>query len=128
MGHLTRQGILHLLVHREGRRIAGYRRVRRLVAPTFGRLDGVAAQTEAYAERFRALGVAAPRVSVADSLKWDVELPTEMAAVLAEIAAEVYLSDKTVKNYVSSILSKLNLQRRAQAAAYVAKHKPGSSF
>jgi two-component system response regulator DevR len=45
-----------------------------------------------------------------------------------EIAAEVYLSDKTVKNYVSSILSKLNLQRRAQAAAYVAKHKPGSNF
>jgi len=37
-----------------------------------------------------------------------------------EIAAEVFLSDKTVKNYVSSILSKLNLQRRAQAAAYVA--------
>ncbi len=45
-----------------------------------------------------------------------------------EIAAEVYLSDKTVKNYVSSILSKLDLQRRAQAAAYVAKHKLGSSF
>src|SRR6266567_3191022 len=40
-----------------------------------------------------------------------------------EIAAEVFLSDKTVKNYVSSILSKLNLQRRAQAAAYVAKHR-----
>jgi two-component system response regulator DevR len=45
-----------------------------------------------------------------------------------EIAAEVYLSDKTVKNYVSSILSKLNLQRRAQAATYVAKHKPGPGF
>ena len=44
-----------------------------------------------------------------------------------EIAAEVYLSDKTVKNYVSSILSKLNLERRAQAAAFVAKHRlPGS--
>jgi two-component system response regulator DevR len=40
-----------------------------------------------------------------------------------EIAAEVFLSDKTVKNYVSSILSKLNLERRAQAAAYVAKHQ-----
>jgi len=38
-----------------------------------------------------------------------------------EIAADVFLSDKTVKNYVSSILSKLNLQRRAQAAAFVAK-------
>jgi DNA-binding NarL/FixJ family response regulator len=42
-----------------------------------------------------------------------------------EIAAEVFLSDKTVKNYVSSILSKLNLQRRAQAAAFVAKHPIG---
>ncbi len=40
-----------------------------------------------------------------------------------EIAAEVFLSDKTVKNYVSSILAKLNLERRAQAAAYVARTK-----
>jgi two-component system, NarL family, response regulator DevR len=40
-----------------------------------------------------------------------------------EIAAEVFLSDKTVKNYVSSILSKLNLERRAQAAAFVAKQR-----
>jgi DNA-binding NarL/FixJ family response regulator len=40
-----------------------------------------------------------------------------------EIAADVFLSDKTVKNYVSSILAKLNLERRAQAAAYVAKLK-----
>ena len=44
-----------------------------------------------------------------------------------EIAAEVFLSDKTVKNYVSSILSKLNLQRRAQAAAYVAKKRSGGA-
>jgi DNA-binding NarL/FixJ family response regulator len=43
-----------------------------------------------------------------------------------EIAAEVFLSDKTVKNYVSSILSKLDLQRRTQAAAFVAKHRLGS--
>ena len=43
-----------------------------------------------------------------------------------EIAAEVFLSDKTVKNYVSSILAKLNLERRAQAAAYMARlHTPG---
>jgi two-component system, NarL family, response regulator DevR len=40
-----------------------------------------------------------------------------------EVAADVFLSDKTVKNYVSSILSKLNLERRAQAAAFVAKHR-----
>ena len=42
-----------------------------------------------------------------------------------EIAADVFLSDKTVKNYVSSILSKLNLQRRTQAAAFVAKRHLG---
>ena len=42
-----------------------------------------------------------------------------------EIAGDVFLSDKTVKNYVSSILSKLNLQRRTQAAAFVAKHHLG---
>jgi DNA-binding NarL/FixJ family response regulator len=42
-----------------------------------------------------------------------------------EIASDVFLSDKTVKNYVSSILSKLNLQRRTQAAAFVAKHRLG---
>jgi DNA-binding NarL/FixJ family response regulator len=40
-----------------------------------------------------------------------------------EIAAEVFLSDKTVKNYVSSILSKLNLERRAQVAAFVANRR-----
>ncbi len=38
-----------------------------------------------------------------------------------EIAAEVYLSEKTVRNYVSNILSKLNLSNRSQAAAYVLK-------
>ena len=44
-----------------------------------------------------------------------------------EIAADVFLSDKTVKNYVSSILAKINLERRAQAAAYMARlHGKGS--
>jgi two-component system response regulator DevR len=43
-----------------------------------------------------------------------------------EIAADVFLSDKTVKNYVSSILAKLNLERRAQAAAFMARvRSPG---
>ena len=40
-----------------------------------------------------------------------------------EIAAQVFLSDKTVKNYVSSILAKLNLQRRAQAAVFMTHHR-----
>ena len=45
-----------------------------------------------------------------------------------EIAQDVFLSDKTVKNYVSSILSKLNLRRRSEAAAFIARRqKPGGS-
>lgn len=39
-----------------------------------------------------------------------------------EIASEVFLSEKTVRNYVSSILSKLGLSTRAQAAAYAVEH------
>ena len=39
-----------------------------------------------------------------------------------EIAALIYLSEHTVKTYVSSLLKKLDLGRRAQAAAYVAVH------
>lgn len=38
-----------------------------------------------------------------------------------EIAAEVYLSEKTVKHYVSNILSKLGLSRRSEAAAFMAR-------
>lgn len=40
-----------------------------------------------------------------------------------EIAEDVFLSDKTVKNYVSSILSKLNLRRRSEAAAFLAERR-----
>lgn len=35
-----------------------------------------------------------------------------------EIAATLFLSEKTVKNYVSTVLSKLGLERRAQVAAW----------
>jgi two-component system, NarL family, response regulator DevR len=40
-----------------------------------------------------------------------------------EISLEVNLSDKTVKNYVSNILSKLEVSRRSQAAAYLAERR-----
>ncbi len=44
-----------------------------------------------------------------------------------EIAAELHLAEKTVKNYVSTILDKLEVARRAEAAAYLARHGRGPS-
>lgn len=45
-----------------------------------------------------------------------------------EIGNKLRLAEKTVKNYVSTILSKLEVARRAEAAAYLARHSatPGS--
>jgi DNA-binding NarL/FixJ family response regulator len=37
------------------------------------------------------------------------------------IGEEMHLAEKTVKNYVSSLLAKLGMERRTQAAAFVAK-------
>ena len=39
-----------------------------------------------------------------------------------EIAGRVFLSEKTVRNYVSAILAKLDLASRAEAAAYAVRH------
>jgi two-component system, NarL family, response regulator DevR len=39
-----------------------------------------------------------------------------------QIGGELGLAEKTVKNYVSSILGKLEVARRAEAAAYLARH------
>ncbi len=46
-----------------------------------------------------------------------------------DIGVALHLAEKTVKNYVSTILSKLEVARRAEAAAYLARHTstPGSS-
>jgi DNA-binding NarL/FixJ family response regulator len=40
-----------------------------------------------------------------------------------EIGEALYLSEKTVRNYVSDILTKLGHTSRAQAAAYAARHR-----
>ncbi|MFJ8040085.1 response regulator [Kitasatospora sp. NPDC096147] len=40
-----------------------------------------------------------------------------------QIGNELHLAEKTVKNYVSSLLAKMGMERRTQAAAYVARHQ-----
>lgn len=83
------------------------------------------AVTEKVLERVRRLASG----PVADELSQLTAQERKILALVAEgktnkeIASEIFLSDKTVKNYVSSILAKLNLERRAQAAAFVAKHR-----
>ena len=46
-----------------------------------------------------------------------------------QIADEIHLAEKTVKNYVSNLLNKLGMERRTQAAVFAAKlphHQPRS--
>jgi len=38
-----------------------------------------------------------------------------------QIAAEMFLAEKTVKNYVSNLLGKMGMQRRTEAAVYAAR-------
>jgi len=38
-----------------------------------------------------------------------------------QIAEEMFLAEKTVKNYVSNVLTKMGMSRRSEAAAYVAR-------
>ena len=40
-----------------------------------------------------------------------------------QIGDQIHLAEKTIKNYVSSILAKLQVARRAEAAAYIAEHR-----
>lgn len=66
-------------------------------------------------------------MSIKSTLDADEQLTAREKKVLAlitvgktnrDIAADLFLSEKTVRNYVSSILHKLNFQTRAQAIAY----------
>jgi DNA-binding NarL/FixJ family response regulator len=82
------------------------------------------AVTERVLERVRRVAAGGERDELSDLTAQERKILLLVAdgKTNKEIAADVFLSDKTVKNYVSSILAKLNLQRRAQAAAFVARH------
>ena len=79
------------------------------------------ALTQRVLERVRS-GPAQP-----NELKELTEQERKILALIAEgltnrqIGEQLYLAEKTVKNYVSNILSKLGLERRTQAAVLAAK-------
>jgi two-component system response regulator DevR len=83
--------------------------------------------TERVLERVRRVATGVERDELADLTSQERKILMLVAEgkTNKQIASDVFLSDKTVKNYVSSILAKLNLQRRAQAAAFVARHRLG---
>jgi two-component system response regulator DevR len=87
-------------------------------------LDPVA--TDRIVTRLRRLGVATepdPFAALTQRERQILELIAE-GKTNKEIAAEVFLSEKTIKRSVSVILSRLGLERRTQAAALYARTRP----
>lgn len=66
-----------------------YRLVRFWVKRMFGGLTAVAAQTEQYAQRFRALGTPPERVRVTDNMKWDTVSLVDEVEGSEELRAEL---------------------------------------
>jgi DNA-binding NarL/FixJ family response regulator len=84
------------------------------------------AVTEKILERIRNMGMGAADEQLSQLSEKEQQILTLIAEgkTNKEIAKIVYLSDKTVKNYVSNILGKLNLTRRSAAAAFLATRLP----
>jgi DNA-binding NarL/FixJ family response regulator len=62
-----------------------------------------------------------PMAALSDQEKRVLELVSE-GLTNRQIAQRMFLAEKTVKNYVSSLLTKLGMQRRTQAAAFAVRH------
>jgi DNA-binding NarL/FixJ family response regulator len=62
-----------------------------------------------------------PVAALSDQEKRVLELIGE-GLTNRQIAERMFLAEKTVKNYVSSLLTKLGMQRRTQAAAFSVRH------
>jgi NarL family two-component system response regulator LiaR len=79
-------------------------------------MSAVAAKPEPPASR--------PPAPLGDLTEREVEVLRLIAAGLnnREIAERLVISEKTVKTHVSSILSKLDLEDRTQAAIYALRH------
>jgi len=81
------------------------------------------AVTQTVLQWMRRLGAQAPSdplIGLSDQERKILPLLAE-GKTNREIASQLYLSEHTVKTYVSNILQKLHLSRRAEAAAFIAR-------
>jgi DNA-binding NarL/FixJ family response regulator len=82
------------------------------------------AMTQAVLERLRSPARANDRFAeLTDQERTILDLVAQ-GKTNREIGAQLYLSDKTVKHYVSNILGKLQVARRSEAAALWAREHP----
>jgi len=73
-------------------------------------------------ERLRAGPTLDPRLaSLSDQERRILDL-IALGKTNRQIAEEMYLAEKTVKNYVSNLLAKLGMARRTEAAVFAVKH------
>jgi DNA-binding CsgD family transcriptional regulator len=97
----------------------------RLAMSTFERL-GARTESDAAAAVLRHLGIAGksgPRAHGALSRREaEVARLVGMGLKNDQIAAQLFISDRTVEHHVSSVLSKLGMSRRAEIAAYAVRH------
>jgi DNA-binding CsgD family transcriptional regulator/tetratricopeptide (TPR) repeat protein len=97
----------------------------RLAMSTFDRL-GARTESDAAAAVLRELGIAGksgPRAHGALSRREaDVARLVGMGLKNDQIAAQLFISDRTVEHHVSSILSKLGMSRRTEIAAFAVRH------
>ena len=87
-----------------------------------GSLLDPAATSAVLARMRRAAEPAGPVASLSDQERTVLDLIGE-GLTNRQIGERMFLAEKTVKNYVSSLLSKLGLQRRTQAAVLASEHK-----
>jgi DNA-binding NarL/FixJ family response regulator len=91
----------------------------RTVAAGGSTLDSYAARRVMERLRDRMTG-GDPLGALTDQEKRTLELVGE-GLTNRQIAERMFLSEKTIKNYVSSVLAKLGMQRRTQVAAFAAR-------
>jgi len=93
----------------------GYARLPGLMRESLGALRWIAAQTGADAERYRSLGAPAERVEVTGNLKFDLELPADLAERGGRLKAELFggrpviLAGSTHEGEEAVLLEALNL-------------------